>query len=299
MNNQIKTIELLNATGLNWEVQKEQFVHPSGLVTDHYGIFRYDLGEVAPTTCLGSVKGRYEIMQNFELAETIIAATESLNINTNRGGQLQDGRKVYLQAQLPDAYIGKSNVKRYITALNSHDGSSSIGFGSSNQVVVCKNTFHAALNECTKFRHTQSASARIDAAIADFRQTIAADEKMFKAFEVMASKDVNENIVKKVIESIFSVETKSKQNEVSTRKKNQIEQFAQAYAIEKDLEGDTLWGLFNAVTRYTNHMAAPSDAEKKENYLMAGTGHKINNTAYNTIMRWIEENTMYNDFVSI
>jgi len=79
-----KTMGLLIETGLNWEIKKEQFTHPTGLITDHYGIFRYDHGSDTPTSCLGSVKGRYTELSNFDLADTIVKATASLNIDTNQ-----------------------------------------------------------------------------------------------------------------------------------------------------------------------------------------------------------------------
>ena len=290
-----KTMGLLIETGLNWEIKKEQFTHPTGLITDHYGIFRYDHGSDTPTSCLGSVKGRYTELSNFDLADTIVKATASLNIDTNRGGELQGGRKVFLQAQLPDEYVGKSGVKRWVTVLNSHDGSSSISFGSTNTVVICQNTFHAAHKEGSKFRHTASSKERIDQAILDFRQTIQADEKLFKTFHIMAEKKPNEHVVKMVIDAMFGKDiTKSTAQEISTRRKNQIKQFADAYDIERQLEGDTVWGLFNAVTRYTNHMASTTD---RDQFLMTGTGAQINNNSYSAIMAWLEENTMYNDLI--
>jgi len=292
-----KTMALLEATGLNWEVRKEPLVHQSGMPTPFSGVFRYEHGSDTPTECLGSVKDRYTILQNYDLAETIVKATDSLNIETNNGGSLHGGRKVFLQARLNDDYVGKSDVKRWITCLNSHDGSTSISFGSTNTVVVCQNTFHAAHKEGQKFRHTASAQSRIDQAILDMRTAILRDNEMFKKFHIMAEHSVNENIVKAVIDSIFKVDaSNAKKEEVSTRKQNQLIQFGQAYNIERDLEGDTLWGLFNAVTRYTNHMATASD---RDQYLMVGTGNKINNAAYDTIISWLEERTAYNDFVSI
>lgn len=287
-----KTMNLLNATGLNWEVRKEQFAHANGQPTPFYGIFRYDDDKANPTECLGSVKERYTPFQNFDMADTVIRATESIGISTNRGGQLDGGKKVYLQAKLDDEYVGKSAVKRYVTCLNSHDGSSAIGFGSSNTVVVCQNTFHRAYGDVQKFRHTVSAQQRIDTAIADFRTAIGKDEKLFETFKRMSEIQTNENVVKAVLNNMFKVDMdKGKKDDISTRKSNQMHRFAQAYNIERDLEGDTLWGLFNAVTRYTNHMESPANADRKNSYLMAGTGYKINNTAYDTIMAWIEENT--------
>jgi phage/plasmid-like protein (TIGR03299 family) len=287
-----KTMNLLEKTGLNWEVRKEQFTHASGMPTPHYGIFRYEQGADVPTSCLGSVKDRYRTFQNFEMADTLITATESLGIETERGGELDGGRKVYIQAKLEDEYVGKSGIKRYITCLNSHDGSSSIAFGSTNTVVVCQNTFFHAYKDSEKFRHTASAKDRIENAIQQFRQTMDLDKQLFDNFKRMAEIPTNDNVVKAVLNSMFKVDVnKAGIDDISTRKNNQMHQFAQAYDIERQLEGDTLWGLFNAVTRYTNHMVSPREEDKKTEYLMTGTGYDINNSSYDTIMSWILNNT--------
>lgn len=287
-----KSMNLLESTGLNWEVRKEQFTHASGMPTPHYGIFRYEPGADVPTSCLGSVKERYTTYQNHELADTVIKATDSLGIEATRGGQLDGGKKVFIQAKLDDEYVGKSGIKRYITCLNSHDGSTSITFGSTNTVVVCQNTFFKAYKESEKFRHTASAATRVNLAIEEFQKTMQQDKELFDTFKRMSEIPTNENVVKAVLNNIFKVDmTNGKREDISTRKANQMHQFANAYAIERDLEGDTLWGLFNAATRYTNHMVSPADADRKQNYLMAGTGYKINNATYDTIMKWIAENT--------
>lgn len=300
MDNFEKTMNLLERTGLNWEVRKEPFTHSSGLATPYYGVFRYDNHSDEPTSCLGAVKDRYQVFQNWELADTIVRATDSIGITTDRGGMLKNGAKVYLQARLEDEYVGKSGVKRWITCVNSHDGSASIGFGSTNTVVVCENTFHQAYQESQKFRHTVSAKSRIEMAIAEFQKTINQDKKLFETFHIMADKAPTENLVRAVLDSMFAIESaKVTRDEISTRKSNQMNQFAEAYAIERQLEGDTVWGLFNAVTRYTNHMSGPANADSKANYLMAGTGYKINNNAYNTIMDWINENTSKKEFLFV
>ena len=91
---------------------------------------------------------------------------------------------------------------------------------------------------------------------------------------------------------MFNVDVKNmSRDDVSTRKVNQMQDFARAYDIERQLEGDTLWGLFNAVTRYTNHMSAPQSKDRKMEYLMTGSGYDINNATYDTIMSWISANT--------
>lgn len=286
-----KTMNLLEQTGLNWEVKKEGFTHPSGLITEHYGLFKYMPGSDVPSACLGAVKGRYTVFQNYDLADTVVRATEGIGLTATRGGQMSGGKKVYLQAALPDEYVGKSGVRRYVTCVNSHDGSASIAFGSTNTVIVCQNTFFRAYRESTKFKHTAGAQSRIDEAIEQFQATVNADKALFDTFKRMSELRPDENLVQAIIKRIFDVTPKTNTEDISTRKKNQVLAFGKAYNIERDLEGDTVWGLFNAVTRYTNHMAAPSAADRKTEYIMAGGGYAINNASYETIMAWVEENT--------
>jgi hypothetical protein len=287
-----KTMNLLENTGLNWSVRKEPLHHSSGSPTDFYGVFKYaNEDSETPLACFGAVKDRYRVFPNWKLADTIVRATEGIGITTDRGGELNNGAKVYLQSQLPDEQVGKSDVKRWVTVLNSHDGSASIGFGSTNMVVQCSNTFYKSYADVEKFRHTESADARIELAIQKFHETITADKVMFEKFHRMSESAPNENLVETIINRMFKIDVKnSKREDVSTRKVNQIQQFASAYSIERELAGDTVWGLFNAVTRYTNHIAAPNK-DKKDSYLMIGQGREINNMAYDTILDWLSERT--------
>jgi len=294
-----KVMNILDNSGLNWEVKKEEVIHPSGMPTGFHGLFRYELDSNEPQKCFSMVKDRYAVFSNYALADTIVRATDELSIDVNRGGQLNGGAKVYLQAQLSDVYIGKSDIKRWITVLNSHDGSSSISFGSSNTVVVCENTFYMAHRGLNKFKHTDSAQHRIDNAIAELRSSIIQDNKLYDNFERMSELRPNETVLQAVLDKIFVIDSaNAKKDDISTRKANQINQFAKAYTIERDLEGDTLWGLFNAVTRYTNHMVNHNSIEDKQEYIMTGGGYKINALAYDTIMEYITKNTA-NTLVSV
>lgn len=281
-----KTFDLLEKTGLNWSVKKEALQSADGKQTESFGMFRSD-----NSGWLGTVGNRYVPFQNSELAETIVAASESINIEVNRGGQLLKGKKVYLQAQLPDEHIGESGVKRLITALNSHDGSTSIAFGSSSTVVVCQNTFFRAYGEINKFRHTVTAKDRVNAAILDLRATLKLDEQLMTSFKRMADLPMKDEIVERVIRKMFDVDPSQKQSALSTRKNNQIASFADSLSKEIKLEGATVWGLFNAVTRYTNHVAAPTEADKKLDYLMDGGGYKLSNMVYSELLEWVENNT--------
>lgn len=288
--NQInRTLDLLNETGLAWEVKKKPLfaLNEAGInvPTKAYGIFKGDKH-------LGTTGERYEPFQNYQLAETIINATERLNLPKLRGGSLCDDTKIYLQAELKSDMIGKSEIKRYITALNSHNGTSAIGFGSSNTVIVCQNTFYMAYKELTKFKHTINAESRVKDAVELLKLTLINDEMLMEDFKVMANKPLNDEIVERVIRNLFKVEKNMKQDDVSTRKVNQLSEFGTAIHKSIEEQGSTIWALFNGVTRYTNHITAPTDANDKLSYLMDGSGYQKNLIGFNTIMNWIKENSI-------
>ena len=153
-----RVFETLQSTGTNWTVRKEPLIalnaNDDGVVelpTNSYGIFRSD-----NNGWLGTVGERYELMQNHELADIVVGIQEQFGGKLS-GGSLQDGRKIFYQISLADEHVNQDTLKRFITCLNSHDGSSSIGFGSTNTVVSCSNTFHMTMKELSKFRHTTTA----------------------------------------------------------------------------------------------------------------------------------------------
>lgn len=278
-----RIFQVLEETKTNWNVNKLPLVAIDS-VTDHkfetetYGLFRSDNGN-----WLGSVGNRYEVMPNSELAE-IMVGIQSRFGGEILGGSLQGGKKIYYQMTLPSERIGNDVIKRNITCLNSHDGTSSIGFGSTNVVVSCQNMFHRAMRDLAKFRHTMSASERLAIAVSEFQKALDTDRALMDDFQKMSQIQIDETILEKVMGSVFNVDMQSKVSDNSTRKRNQISQFETALAKETREKGGTLWGLFNAVTYYTNHLEKKQDL----NYLMYGSGYKKNLTAFNTIKKYME-----------
>lgn len=289
-----KVFNLLEQTSTNWNANKIELQSIEGHKTGSYGIFRSDNGG-----WLGTVRDRYEVTQNAALAQLLVEATDSLELEIVKGGMLKGGSKVFYQIGLPDEYIGNSGVKRYLSALNSHDGSTSIGLGSTNTVVICQNTFARAMRELNKVRHTQTSAGRLKVIIDNIREAITADNKMMEQFKRMADITANDEMVERVINKLFRVDAKEdKASEASTRKRNQIMTFAGNLNTEFNLEGKTVWGLFNAVTRYTNHHAAPKEESKKLDYLMLGGGARMSNLAFDELLKYVEGNTAELHFIT-
>jgi phage/plasmid-like protein (TIGR03299 family) len=290
--------EVLQATGLNWTARKEQVQTKSGLVLpDVYAVTRSD-----NNSYLGAVGDRYEFLQNHEMIEIayesgreVFNSELKLNHPWNNaatlgsfgnmgGGSLRDGSRVFVQLELPELYIGRSSVNRFITLTNSHDGSSSLGFGTSNQVVCCQNTFNIANRDLSKFRHTASMQQRIDEAMQSLRRVLQFEDKQMEVFEIAANRTFEKKHIEDIVKSVFGKSLNDSKGDVSTRAKNQMMQLAGDISQSINEQGETLWALFNGVTRYTNHSTNTKD---KDFSLMFGTDSAANQRAFETMVGWL------------
>lgn len=290
--------EVLNATGLNWSVKKEQVQTTGGIILpDTYASVRSDNDGY-----LGVIGDRYEHLQNSDLVSIAYDSgrevfstelelkhpwnnSETLGSYGNMGGgSLKGGSRVFVQLELPQLHIGKSGVNRYITLTNSHDGSMALGFGTSNQVICCQNTFNIANKDVSKIRHTASMQQRIDEAVQSLRKVLAFEDRQMETFELASSRRFERHHIAEIVQSVFGKNVEGRKDEASTRLKNQMAAFAGDIGKSIDEQGETLWALFNAVTRYTNHTTNSKD---KDFSLMFGNDAEINQRAYEKMLSWL------------
>lgn len=285
-----KVFNILEQCKLNWTVRRIPLISNelnleeqsfNNLPTSSEGVFRSD-----NKAHIGTVGSTYHPFQNFQLAETLVLATEELGLKISKGGLLHGGRLVYLQTELKEEFIGKSGVKRFVTALNSHDGSSQVGFGSSNTVVICQNTFYKAYKDVSKFRHSSKLNERVKAAIIDLRKAIVNDETLMKEFKVMSEAPLRDDVFAKILEKCFKVNLDAKSSDVSPQTIKKMNDVNASILAEMDVHGSNLWALFNGVTRYTNHYTTPKN---KEQYIMTGGGYDTNIKAYNIISEHLKD----------
>jgi hypothetical protein len=198
---------------------------------------------------------------------------------------------VYMQISLKEQFIGKSPIQRWISGLDSKDGSSSFAFGSTNTIVVCRNTFHRAYGELQRFRHTTNLKERVAIATKGLRIALEADEKLMESFKMLASKPATIEAIQRVGDRMFKL-TEEKKKELSARRANQIKAYLDAISQSITEQGDNLWAVFNGVTRYTNHIAAAGMNElEKQEYLMTGGGERLSSIGYDELMQFVKENT--------
>lgn len=277
-----RIVGLLDKFNLNWNVNKVNLI-ADDQPTQFFGTQREDTKEV-----FACVKKGYQVLQNWELAEIVTEVAGKFDMSVARGGLFQNGGKVFLQVHTGDLRnIGENRdtVKKYITAINSHDGSTSVGFGMSNVTVSCSNSFHAAYRSLNKIRHTMSMHEKIEVLTREFTRVREEEKTLYDTFFKLASAPASTDNIKKIVMASTAVDLNMKTEEardVYTKYQlGQTKQLVGRIAEEMSQKGETLWGLFSGVTKYTNRDLRTPNRENGviESKFTGGAG-RMDNRAY-------------------
>ncbi len=265
-NSGARSIETLQAVNLDWQVNKVQLCTPDGIPVDYYANQRSDNKEV-----LSVVSEGYSVFQNEEMVELCEAMASTFDYKIHSGGALHGGRKVFLQldaGSITGIGENKDTVKKYITAVNSFDGTTSVSFGSLGLTISCQNTFFKAARhqDMTRIKHTSTMREKIEAAKCQIEILRAQEEELYKKFFIMAETQATpehiRQVVKRAVGLDIAKQQTSQEKEYSTRKVNIAQSLLENIKYEMSYKGETLWGLMSGVTRYTTHTQS---APKREN----------------------------------
>lgn len=132
----------LTLAGLEWSVIQRELITTDGILVKG---FKANLRET-DNRVLGVVTDRYKVVQNKEA----FAFTDELlgeGVQYETAGSLQEGRKTWILAKLPQSYIiSGDEITPYLVFMNSHDGTGAIKVAMTPIRVVCQNTLNLALS---------------------------------------------------------------------------------------------------------------------------------------------------------
>jgi len=262
--NPVNVEKIIEKFNLYWSVKKEPLTLPDGSETPFFATVRQD-----NRTPFASVKGGYEVFQNWELAELVMRTSEILGSNIDRGGMFDGGGKVYLQIKQESVGLENNDrIDRWWTAINSFDGSGSLKWGGTNVTISCNNSFWAAYRGLnTSIRHTANMRQLVERSLKVIESIEEADRQLIQVFTDFQNESVEQDQVKKVIEMITRVDVTKRQSEAekeySTRALNNAKDLTQSIVSEMSYKGRTLWGLWSGVTHFTTHKAG-SDSHREK-----------------------------------
>ncbi len=168
--------EALEVSGLDWSVIQKPILTSDGIPIEGYKANIRDFDHKV----LGVVTDRYKVVQNSEA----FAFTNELlgsGVRYETAGSLQEGRKIWLLAKLPNEYIMLGDrISPYLVFSNAHDGSGAIRVAMTPIRVVCQNTLNLALSTAARSWstvHTGDIRNKLD----DAKQTLFLTERYIDA----------------------------------------------------------------------------------------------------------------------
>lgn len=267
--------DALRLAGLDWTVdQKNIQVCGGAKIPNFKANVRSSDGAV-----LGVVTDRYQIVQNvdaFSFTDELIGG----DVRYETAGSLQNGRKVWLLAKMPERQIVGDAVEPYLCFSNTHDGSGSIRVCMTPIRVVCNNTLNLALSTAHRQWSTKHVG-NIDQKLQEARMCLSlADAYMGELAEYadkLANHRVSDAELEALLEEMFPVD-----EDDSERKKNSAQKAKEEFMIcylRPDIAQflNTGWGVVNAMSDMVSH-SAPRRMTKdyrENNWGRIMDGHKL------------------------
>ena len=138
--------EALEKSGLDWNVIQRPIMTST---YDHIVGWKANIRDTDEQV-LGIVTDRYKIVQNHE-AFGFTDALLGEGVRYETAGSLNNGRKVWLLAKLPDRYfLEGEEIEPFLVFTNTHDGSGAIRVAMTPVRVVCQNTLNLALSSAKR-----------------------------------------------------------------------------------------------------------------------------------------------------
>lgn len=274
--------EALRLAGLDWQVLQKPIMTTDGQMVKG---FRANVRD-RDSRVLGVVTDRYKVVQNGDA----FAFTDDLlgeGVTYETAGSLQDGRKTWLLAKLPQRYIiSGDEIAPYLVFMNAHDGSGSIKVAMTPVRVVCMNTLNLALataKRCWSTAHTGDIRAKIE----DARDTLLFAEtymgELGKAVERLRQIKLSDRQVMAYIDQLFPLY----EDPTPVQKKNLLrmkEDVRIRYADAPDFQhvGKNGYRFINAVSDFATHAKPLRESATHRESLFARTveGNALIDRAY-------------------
>jgi phage/plasmid-like protein (TIGR03299 family) len=257
--------EAIVTSGLDWNVDKvPTFINLDGQWKESgsFSLVRStDKAVLAP-----AVGPEYQPVQNLYRFDWFQNYLNSGLVSLSHAGAIRDGSKTVIIARLNSdnrEIVRGDEISKYLLIRDSFDGKSALSIFLMTVRLVCGNGMVAS-SEIGRWsiKHNRVTEMRMDAIRDNVNE---ADNKLIEYmgnYSLLARKPLpTEDKVREYIQAVFQMEpTENKKTgvvELSTRAKNITEEVLERLHVGNgsDIPGvrSSYWGLYNAVTEYTNH----------------------------------------------
>lgn len=272
----------LELAGLDWRVTQKELITDDGLSVLGFKANVRD----SDSRVLGVVTDRYKVVQN----EEAFAFTDALlgeGIAYETAGSLQEGRRTWILAKLPQRYIiSGDEITPYLVFMNSHDGTGAIKAAMTPIRVVCQNTLNLALSKAKRSWSTNHVGD-IRGKMEDARYTLLYADKYMaelgKSIDRMNRQRLADKQVYEYIDALFPLADHATEQQIKNMRKMK-EEVKDRYFSAPDLQhiGKNAYRFVNAVSDFATHSKPLRERSNYRESLFARTvdGNAMIDRAY-------------------
>lgn len=273
-----KTEKILNDNGLNFEIHKvpmESEFNGVKYASPYFGLLNSSNGKI-----IHVVKEGYHVSQNRDVVELVLKGLDSFGdqISVQKAGQLREGRRVYMQLAIEgESKVGKDIIKRYITVIDSNDGSTGLSVGIGDLTMSCQNQFFKFYKSGHKMMHTASIGQKMSKIPLMIEEALAQSLRMIVKYNTFVSTEASRELANKLVNHVIGVDKTTVTKDTSTRMLNIMNTVYQHIDKEINCKGLNLWGLHSGITSYTtNQKIKGGNSESVLENQLIGAGYQLN-----------------------
>lgn len=207
-------------------------------------------------------------VQNRDAFTVIGDLAQLADIDLVNVGSWGNGAGVFAQINLGDMMVnGQDKVGKYLSIVNSHDGSRGFGALITPYRYFCENQISASINDARRnhtiisLRHSAEIHDRMKELSIALQNANGAFDRAFVAYQKLAEKKIGMGDVRQVLAKFFPLP----QNVGERGVKNWAEKIQSVVERFKDADGGraeqmTAWNLYNAVQGTVQHTARRTSA---------------------------------------
>jgi len=294
--------EMCVAAGLDWEVRKEpapgaRIVNEQRGLRDRYLIMRDKVGNEPEMVALGMVGSGYEPLQNAEAFQFFEPFIKGNYARFQTAGALGNGERIWVLAKLNRQIVIANDdiVDRFLLLSSSHDGTGAVSVRFTPIRVVCQNTLNFAMkggSGAISVRHTRNIARHLAMAQAtELKQIV---EKAFRDAETlfgeMALMFLKSEHVDEILELLFPRTARQKQSKLEPERWGRIKHILEDPAVTPVKTKNTLWALYNAVTRDEDYRKSREAlAEARLERVWFGSGHDLKIKAFSVCCKQLRK----------
>lgn len=223
-------------------------------------------------------KESYSILKNSQIEEFANDLAQVSNGKVLGFESFKGGKKVlaFVQPGNFEDELNGDSITNKIVIGNAHDGTCSGFIGTSTVIHRCQNMFSSVFKDHV-IKHIGDVDEKMKQAFQAYEIYYKEKQRMYEQFQKMKEIEISPDLIQSLTDRLFDVDREAqKEDQLSTRKLNNIKEFNRSLKKELNEVGENIWGFFNGVTHYTTHIRGVD----KDNYAHKNShGHVFGSNA--------------------